>query len=134
MAAFRWSPLSRCRPYLIVAGAGDIGTPLVALATETGNEVVVIERDEERAERASRQYHCLVINDDATAKETTQDADADRAASRPSVADFRPTGEETAVFEIGVGPDAPIAGKTLRGADEAALTDGQIVSPSSETV
>ncbi|WP_241991883.1 NAD-binding protein, partial [Halorubrum sp. SS7] len=45
--------------YLIVVGAGDIGTPLVDLATAGGNEVVVIERDGERAERASRQYDCL---------------------------------------------------------------------------
>jgi len=39
----------------------------------SGNEVIVIERDEERAERASRQYDCLVLNDDATSKETLRD-------------------------------------------------------------
>ncbi|SFR44061.1 MULTISPECIES: potassium channel family protein [Halorubrum] len=174
--------------YLIVVGAGDIGTPLVDLATAGGNEVVVIERDGERAERASRQYDCLVINDDATSKETLQDAGADRAdalisttdqdatnimvcllaqelsvpnivsvvhnpehmnvfeqigvntmqnpqsliaeylyraVSRPSVVDFMHIGEEAEVFEISVGPDAPIAGKTLREADEADLIGGQ---------
>lgn len=174
--------------YLIVVGAGDIGTPLVDLATESGNEVVVIERDEERAERASKQYDCLVLNDDATSKETLQDAGADladalisttdqdatnimvcllaqelsipnivsvvhnpehmnvfeqigvntmqnpqsliaeylyRAVSRPSVVDFMHIGEEAEVFEITVGPDAPVAGKTLREADEAGLIGGQ---------
>ncbi|QWC19948.1 TrkA family potassium uptake protein [Halorubrum sp. 2020YC2] len=174
--------------YLIVVGAGDIGTPLVDLATAGGNEVVVIERDEERAERASRGYDCLVINDDATAKETLQDAGAERAdalisttdqdatnimvcllaqelsvpnivsvvhnpehmsvfeqigvntmqnpqsliaeylyraVSRPSVVDFMHIGEEAEVFEITVGPSAPIAGKTLREADEADLIRGQ---------
>ncbi|OYR39646.1 potassium transporter Trk [Halorubrum sp. Ib24] len=174
--------------YLIVVGAGDIGTPLVKLATESGNEVVVIERDEERAERASRGYDCLVINDDATSKETLLDAGADRAdalisttdqdatnimvcllaqelsvpnivsvvhnpehmnvfeqigintmqnpqsliaeylyraVSRPSVVDFMHIGEEAEVFEITVGPDAPIAGKTLREADEADLIGGE---------
>ena len=174
--------------YLIVVGAGDIGTPLVDLATDSGNEVVVIERDEERAERASRQYDCLVLNDDATSKETLQDAGADRAdalisttdqdatnimvcllaqelsipnivsvvhnpehmnvfeqigvntmqnpqsliaeylyraVSRPSIIDFMHIGEEAEVFEITVGPDAPIAGKTLREADEADLIGGQ---------
>ncbi|WP_144920991.1 potassium channel family protein [Halorubrum salsamenti] len=174
--------------YLVVVGAGDIGTPLVKLATESGNEVVVIERDEERAERASRGYDCLVINDDATSKETLQDAGADRAdalisttdqdatnimvcllaqelsvpnivsvvhnpehmnvfeqigvntmqnpqsliaeylyraVSRPSVVDFMHIGEEAEVFEITVGPEAPIAGKTLREADEAGLIGGQ---------
>jgi trk system potassium uptake protein TrkA len=174
--------------YLIVVGAGDIGTPLVDLATSSGNEVVVIERDEERAERASRQYDCLVLNDDATSKETLQDAGADRAdalisttdqdatnimvcllaqelsipnivsvvhnpehmnvfeqigvntmqnpqsliaeylyraVSRPSIIDFMHIGEEAEVFEITVGPEAPIAGKTLREADEADLIGGQ---------
>ncbi|EMA63344.1 potassium channel family protein [Halorubrum lipolyticum] len=174
--------------YLIVVGVGDIGTPLVKLATESGNEVVVIERDEERAERASRAYDCLVINDDATSKETLRDAGADRAdalisttdqdatnimvcllaqelsvpnivsvvhnpehmnvfeqigvntmqnpqsliaeylyraVSRPSVVDFMHIGEEAEVFEITVGADAPIAGKTLREADEADLIGGQ---------
>ena len=174
--------------YLIVVGAGDIGTPLVDLATAGGNEVVVIERDEERAERASRQYDCLVINDDATSKETLQDAGAERAdalisttdqdatnimvcllaqelsvpnivsvvhnpehmnvfeqigvntmqnpqsliaeylyraVSRPSIVDFMHIGEEAEVFEITVGEDAPIAGRTLREADEADLIGGQ---------
>ncbi|PAU84757.1 potassium transporter Trk [Halorubrum salipaludis] len=174
--------------YLIVVGAGDIGTPLVELATAGGNEVVVIERDEERAERASRQYDCLVINDDATSKETLQDAGSDRAdalisttdqdaanimvcllaqelsipnvvsvvhnpehmsvfeqigvntmqnpqsliaeylyraVSRPSIVDFMHIGEEAEVFEITVGPDAPIANMTLREADEADLLGGQ---------
>jgi len=73
--------------YLVIVGAGDIGTPLIEIATAGGNEVVVIERDEERAERASRQYDCLVINDDATNKETLQDAGADRADALISTTD-----------------------------------------------
>ena len=31
--------------YIIVVGAGDIGTPLIDIATRSGNEVVVIEKD-----------------------------------------------------------------------------------------
>jgi trk system potassium uptake protein TrkA len=30
--------------YVIIVGAGDIGTPLIDIATESGNEVVVIDR------------------------------------------------------------------------------------------
>jgi len=73
--------------YLVIVGAGDIGTPLIELATESGNEVVVIERDEERAERAAQQYDCLVINDDATSKETLSEAGADRADALISTTD-----------------------------------------------
>ncbi|MFB6202527.1 MAG: NAD-binding protein, partial [Halorhabdus sp.] len=35
--------------YIIIVGAGDIGTPLIDIATRSGNEVVVIERDTQRA-------------------------------------------------------------------------------------
>ncbi|RLM95463.1 TrkA family potassium uptake protein [Haloarcula sp. Atlit-7R] len=73
--------------YLVIVGAGDIGSPLLEIATAGGNEVVVIERNEERAERASRQYDCLVINDDATVKDTLEDAGADRADALISTTD-----------------------------------------------
>ena len=73
--------------YIVIVGAGDIGTPLIEIATNGGNEVVVIERDEDRAERASRQYDCLVIHDDATSKDTLQDAGADRADAVISTTD-----------------------------------------------
>ncbi|KOX92944.1 potassium channel family protein [Haloarcula rubripromontorii] len=73
--------------YIVIVGAGDIGSPLLEIATAGGNEVVVIERNEERAERASRQYDCLVINDDATSKDTLEDAGADRADALISTTD-----------------------------------------------
>ena len=174
--------------YIIVVGAGNIGTPLIEIAAEGGNEVVVIENDETKAEAAASEFDCLVLHDDATAKETLVDAGADRAdalisttdqdatnimvcllaqelsvpnivsvvhnpehmsvfeqigvntmqnpqsliaeylyraVSRPSVVDFMHIGEEAEVFEITVGADAPIAGKTLREADEADLMGGQ---------
>ncbi|MFD1633670.1 potassium channel family protein [Haloplanus ruber] len=170
--------------YLVIVGAGDIGTPLLEIATTGGNDVVAIERNEERAERASRQYDCLVLNDDATTKETLRDAGAERAdalisttdqdatnvmvcllaqeleipnivsvvhnpehmnlfqqigvntmqnpqrliaeylyraVERPSIVDFMRIGEEAEVFEITVGPDAPIAGMSLREANDAGL-------------
>lgn len=167
--------------YLVIVGAGDIGTPLIELATAGGNEVVVIEQDHERAERAARRFDCLVIEDDATVRETLEDAGGDRAdalisttdrdatnimvcllakelevptvvsvvhdpdhmslfqkvgvstmenpqrliadylyraVQRPSVVDFMRIGEQAEVFEITVGPDAPVAGRTLASAAE----------------
>ncbi|MFT4923722.1 MAG: trk system potassium uptake protein TrkA [Haloarculaceae archaeon] len=65
--------------YIVIVGAGDIGTPLIEVATGDRNEVVVVEQNEERAERAARRFDCLVINDDATTQETLEDAGADRA-------------------------------------------------------
>jgi len=73
--------------YIVIVGAGDIGTPLIEIATAGGNEVVVVERDPARAEQASREFDCLVINDDATSKETLADAGADRADAIISTTD-----------------------------------------------
>lgn len=170
--------------YIVVVGAGDTGKPLIEIATTGGNEVAVIERDEARAEQASRQYDCLVINDDATSKDTLLDAGADRAdaiisttdedatnimvcllaqeldvpdivsvvhnpehmnvfrqigintmenpqrliaeylyrsVKRPSIVDYMRIGEQAEVFEITVESESPIAGKTLREANQAGL-------------
>ncbi|ELZ32457.1 k+ transporter, NAD-binding protein [Halogeometricum pallidum JCM 14848] len=73
--------------YIIVVGAGNIGTPLIEIATRGGNEVVVIERDEVKAESAASNFDCLVINDDATAMGTLEEAGADRADALISTTD-----------------------------------------------
>jgi len=73
--------------YIVIVGAGDIGTSLIRTATAGNNEVVVIERDADRADRASKQYDCLVINDDATSKEVLEDAGVDRADALISTTD-----------------------------------------------
>ena len=65
--------------YIVIVGAGDIGTPLTEIATAGGNEVVVIEQNTTRAEAAAAEYDCLVLNDDATIKDTLEDAGTDRA-------------------------------------------------------
>ena len=73
--------------YIIIVGAGDIGTPLIDIATRSGNEVVVIERDEQKAEVVATGHDCLVITADATVKETLEDAGADRADTIISTTD-----------------------------------------------
>ncbi|PSP98109.1 TrkA family potassium uptake protein [Halobacteriales archaeon QS_4_70_19] len=65
--------------YIIVIGAGDIGTPLIEIATTSGNEVVVVERDAARAEQIASQFDCMVLNADATVKESLLDTDPGRA-------------------------------------------------------
>jgi trk system potassium uptake protein TrkA len=73
--------------YIVVVGAGDIGRPLIEMATAGGNEVVVIEREQDRADEAASRYDCLVINDDATSKETLRDAGVERADAVISTTD-----------------------------------------------
>jgi len=73
--------------YLIIIGAGDIGTPLIDVATKAGNEVVVIERNDTRANRAADEFDCLVLNADATMKDTLDDAGAAQADALISTTD-----------------------------------------------
>ena len=73
--------------YIIVVGAGNIGTPLSEIATIDETEVVVIESDEAKADAAAREYDCLVLNDDATEMETLEDAGIDRADALISTTD-----------------------------------------------
>ncbi|WP_435125599.1 potassium channel family protein [Halobaculum sp. D14] len=65
--------------YTIVVGAGAIGSQVIDLLERTRNEIVVVESDAEVAEAVSRNHDYLVINDDATVKETLVDAGADDA-------------------------------------------------------
>jgi trk system potassium uptake protein TrkA len=73
--------------YIIIVGAGDIGTPLIEIATKSGNEVVVVERDAQKADEIASEHDCLVLNDDATTKETLRDAGAERADAIISTTD-----------------------------------------------
>ncbi|MFB6082369.1 MAG: TrkA family potassium uptake protein [Halanaeroarchaeum sp.] len=73
--------------YLIVVGAGNIGRQLIDIATHEEHEVVVIERDAERADAAAADFDCLVLNADATVKESLSDAGAKKADAVISTTD-----------------------------------------------
>jgi trk system potassium uptake protein TrkA len=73
--------------YIIIVGGGDIGTPLIDIAIRSGNEVVVIERDDAKADRIASEHDCLVLNADATTKEILEDAGAEQADAIISTTD-----------------------------------------------
>ncbi|APW96649.1 potassium transporter Trk [Halobiforma lacisalsi AJ5] len=77
--------------YLIVVGAGDTGSYLVERAVNDGNDVVVIEQNEARANAASAEYDCLVLHDDARNHSTLRDAGIDRADAVISTTDVDST-------------------------------------------
>ena len=77
--------------FIVVVGAGSIGRPFIEMATSEGNEVVVIENHEERANDAAASFDCLVIHDDATVKETLTDADVGSADVLVSTTDHDAT-------------------------------------------
>lgn len=65
--------------YVLVIGAGQIGSQVIVELVKSRNEVVVIEQDPEVAEQATIEYDCLVINADATSKDVLVDAGGERA-------------------------------------------------------
>lgn len=65
--------------YIIIVGAGAIGTNLIEIALKDKQNVVVIERDPKRAEEISRRYDVLVVQADATSAEALKEAHAERA-------------------------------------------------------
>lgn len=176
--------------YVIVVGAGAIGSQVIELLEQTQTEIVVIERNRGVAETISQEHDCLVLNADATEKDTLLDAGAEkadavisttdedatnimvmllseeleieskvsvvqnpdhmdifrrigvnvlenpqrliaeylvRAVQRPSVEDFMTLSGGAEIFEVTVTEDAPIAGKTLREADEAGILEEGIL-------
>ncbi len=65
--------------YIIIVGAGLIGENLIDIAIKDSNEVVVIEKKEEIAKKIDANYDCLVINSDATSRDTLEEAGIERA-------------------------------------------------------
>jgi len=65
--------------YLIVIGAGRTGRHVIELAIKDGQEVVVLEKDEAKAQWASANLDCLVINADASSEEKLKEAGVENA-------------------------------------------------------
>ncbi len=65
--------------YMIIVGAGSIGTSLIDIATKDKNNVVVVESNANRAKELSNKYDITVLNADATSAETLREAGSDRA-------------------------------------------------------
>lgn len=65
--------------HIIVIGGGRTGRAFIERATENAHEVVVVEKDRERAQRLSADFDCLVINADAASREIMDEAGLDRA-------------------------------------------------------
>ncbi|MCD5416282.1 TrkA family potassium uptake protein [Candidatus Bipolaricaulota bacterium] len=65
--------------YMIIVGAGSIGTSLIDIATKEKNNVVVIEANVDRAREISNKYDITVLNGNATSAETLREAGSERA-------------------------------------------------------
>jgi len=65
--------------YIIIVGLGGIGKTLAALAVERGDNVVIIDRDEDRCSEMLERYDLLAITGNATNSAILEDAGIERA-------------------------------------------------------
>lgn len=65
--------------YLIVVGAGLVGSSLIKLALNDGHDVALIERDEQRAQEAAQKFDALVLHADIAQGNIFEEADIGRA-------------------------------------------------------
>ena len=122
--------------YMIIVGAGSIGTSLIDIAVREKNNVVLIDADADRAREISNKYDITVLSGNATSADTVREAGAERADAL--IVTGRATGEKPVVGELksvkqAVG-DVPVlvgSGVNPENARELlALADGAIVGTS----
>lgn len=65
--------------YLIIVGAGLVGSSLVELALKDGHKVAIVEADEERAQAVLQEYDVQVFHANIAEGGILDEADADKA-------------------------------------------------------
>jgi trk system potassium uptake protein TrkA len=65
--------------YMIIVGAGSIGTSLIDLSVKEKNNVVVIDSSPERGRDISSKYDVTVLTGNATSADTLREAGSERA-------------------------------------------------------
>jgi trk system potassium uptake protein TrkA len=63
---------------IVIVGGGNIGKRLAAILAKEKNDVILIEKDEKRAEELAEGLDALVLHGDATEKELLKDADMEK--------------------------------------------------------
>lgn len=61
--------------YIVIVGAGGLGKKVAELALKDGNDVVVIDKNEQKCESITQEYDLISITGDATQKKTLEDAE-----------------------------------------------------------
>lgn len=66
--------------YIVIVGAGGIGKRLTELSLSEGkNNVIVIDKDQERCEEIARKFDAIAINADATQEEALDESEINKA-------------------------------------------------------
>jgi len=65
--------------YIILVGCGGVGKALATHLINEGNEVVIVEKDDERAKNLAENMDALIIHGDGSSTEILKDAGVDKA-------------------------------------------------------
>lgn len=65
--------------YIIIIGGGTSGSTLAKHLASEGHEIVIVEKDEERAKALAESMDCLVIHGDGSEPDILKDAGVERA-------------------------------------------------------
>lgn len=65
--------------YLIIVGAGYIGSQIINRAAKDNHELVVIEKSDSKAEEISKNFDCRIVNGDATREDVLKNAGIEEA-------------------------------------------------------
>lgn len=67
--------------HIVIIGAGGVGKKLVELALKDKQNIVVIEKEQEKCEELARKHDVVIINADATQEETLKEAEIKKAGA-----------------------------------------------------
>ncbi|MBN2330799.1 MAG: NAD-binding protein [Candidatus Aenigmarchaeota archaeon] len=70
---------------IVLVGGGKIGKKLAEMLSKEKNDVILIEKDEKRAEELAEELEALVLHGDATEKKMLKDADMEKCEALVTV-------------------------------------------------
>ena len=100
---------------VVVVGSGRVGMRAARLLDSRGHDVVMVERNPERAERVVDAYVATVIEGDATHPAVLEQADLDRADAVAAMTDTMGTNLSVAMLTRQLAPDVRTVMRVVEG-------------------
>jgi trk system potassium uptake protein TrkA len=116
---------------IIVAGGGRVGLRTARELADRGHEVVLIEKETDRSDRAADERVGVVIEGDATSPAILEQADPERADAVAALTDEAGTNLAICLAAKDIAPNVRTLARTDAGTEDAydGITDATILPP-----
>lgn len=116
---------------IIVAGGGRVGLRTARELADRGHEVVLIEKEADRSDRAADERVGVVIEGDATSPSILEQADPERADAVAALTDEAGTNLAICLAAKDIAPNVRTLARTDAGTEDAydGITDATILPP-----